>query len=55
VAPLKLAEMKAFVARRPVYTVMSTARLASLIGEVPRPWTEAVAEYVSSSVSASAP
>ena len=48
VAPLKLAEMKAFVAQRPVYTVMSTAKLASLIGETPRPWKEAVAEYVSS-------
>jgi dTDP-4-dehydrorhamnose reductase len=48
VAPLKLAEMKAFIAERPVYTVMSNAKLASLIGETPRPWKEAVAEYVSS-------
>lgn len=55
VAPLKLAELKAFVARRPIYTVMSTARLATLVGEQPRSWRDAVEEYVDSFVCSSLP
>jgi dTDP-4-dehydrorhamnose reductase len=46
VAPLKLSEMKSFIARRPVYTVLSTAKYSTLTGSSPRPWREAVAEYV---------
>jgi dTDP-4-dehydrorhamnose reductase len=46
VAPLAMADLRAFVARRPVYTVMSTARLTALTGLKPRPWQEAVAEHV---------
>jgi dTDP-4-dehydrorhamnose reductase len=46
VGALKMAELKAFVAKRPVYTVMSTSRLAGLTGVAPRPWQEAVREYV---------
>jgi len=46
VGGLKLADLKAFVAKRPVYTVMSTSRLAGLTGVAPRPWQEAVREYV---------
>ena len=46
VEPLKLAEMKAFVARRPSYTVMSTEKITRLTGKRPRAWREAVAEYV---------
>ncbi len=46
VAPLRLEEMKAFVARRPVYTVLSIDRLAEIIGRRARPWREAVAEYI---------
>jgi dTDP-4-dehydrorhamnose reductase len=46
VAPQSMAEIKAFVAQRPVYTVMSTARLTELTGLVPRPWQEAVEEHV---------
>jgi dTDP-4-dehydrorhamnose reductase len=46
VAPAKLSEMKNFIARRPVYTVLSTAKYASLAGDAPRPWRDAVAEYV---------
>lgn len=46
VEPLKLAEMVAFVARRPVYTALSTANYTRLTGITPRPWQEAVEEYV---------
>jgi dTDP-4-dehydrorhamnose reductase len=46
VEPLKLADMKAFVARRPVYTPLSTALFSQLTGIIPRPWQEAVEDYV---------
>jgi dTDP-4-dehydrorhamnose reductase len=38
--------MKNFVARRPVHTVMATARYEQLTGRTPRSWQDAVAEYV---------
>ena len=41
-----LAEMKNFIAKRPVYSVLSTERYEALIGVAPRPWQEAVAEFV---------
>jgi dTDP-4-dehydrorhamnose reductase len=43
--------MKAFIAHRPVYTVLSTEKLARLSGARPRPWQEAVEEYVRQSQS----
>ncbi len=46
VTPLKLTELKAFVARRPVYTVLAIDRLAEITGRRPRHWREAVAEYI---------
>ena len=46
VAPQKMSDIAAFVARRPVYTVMSTAKLTRLTGIVPRAWQDAVKEYV---------
>jgi dTDP-4-dehydrorhamnose reductase len=46
VAPLKMGEVKAFIARRPPYSVLSTGKLARLIGDTPRPWKVAVNEYV---------
>ncbi len=41
-----LGEMKNFVARRPVYTVLGTEKYERLTGQTPRDWHDAVAEYV---------
>ncbi|MEI8233143.1 MAG: dTDP-4-dehydrorhamnose reductase [Verrucomicrobiota bacterium] len=41
-----LASMTAFLAPRPVYTVLDTASFTAQTGIVPRPWQEAIAEYV---------
>ena len=47
VEKLSLADMKTFVARRPVYTVLSTSKFAALTGVQPRHWRDAIAEYIS--------
>jgi len=41
-----LAEMKSFIAKRPAYSVLSSRKYQALTGEKPRPWQEAVAEFV---------
>jgi dTDP-4-dehydrorhamnose reductase len=41
-----LAEMKSFIAKRPVYSVLSSAKYERLTGQAPRPWREAVAAFV---------
>jgi dTDP-4-dehydrorhamnose reductase len=46
VGALKLREMKTWVARRPVYSVLSTAKYTELTGIAPRAWREAVADYI---------
>jgi dTDP-4-dehydrorhamnose reductase len=46
VEPLKLAAMKSFVAQRPIYTPLATARFNKLTGITPRLWQEAVEDYV---------
>ena len=46
VEPLTLAEMAAFVAKRPVYTPLSTTNYTRLTGVTPRSWQEAVEDYV---------
>lgn len=45
VAPLKMAELSTFIARRPPYTAMSTAKLTRLTMQTVRPWESAVEEY----------
>lgn len=41
-----MADLTAFVAERPIYTALATERFSTVTGIVPRPWQEAVAEYV---------
>jgi len=50
VEKLSLTDMKNFVARRPVYTVLSTAKFTALTGVQPRHWREAIAEYISTHI-----
>ena len=51
VGAVSLADMKNFVARRPVHTVLSSAKFTALTGVQPRHWREAVAAYISAHVS----
>ena len=51
VGAVSLGDMKNFVARRPVHTVISTAKFTALTDVQPRHWREAVAEYISAHVS----
>jgi len=46
VGAITLAEMKNFVARRPVHSVLATDQYERVTGKVPRDWRDAVAEYV---------
>jgi dTDP-4-dehydrorhamnose reductase len=46
IGALRLSDMKNFVARRPVHSVLSTARYEALTKTKPRTWRDAIAEYV---------
>lgn len=45
VAPLKLSDMKNFIAVRPPKTPLDAGKFARITGITPRPWREAVQEY----------
>jgi dTDP-4-dehydrorhamnose reductase len=47
---IPLAGMKSFIARRPVYTVLSSEKVTGLSGVAPRSWQEAVEDYVTNHV-----
>jgi len=46
VGALKLKDMSNWVARRPVYSVLSAAKYTELTGIPPRTWRDAVADYI---------
>src|SRR5882724_7215260 len=46
VGAIRLSEMRNWVARRPVYSVLSSAKYTELTGTAPRAWREAVADYI---------
>ncbi len=46
VGAISLADMKNFIARRPVHSVLATDKYQCLTGKSPRHWKGAVAEYV---------
>jgi dTDP-4-dehydrorhamnose reductase len=46
VGAVNMGDMKSWVARRPVHTVLATTKYEKLTGVTPRPWRDAVAEYV---------
>ncbi len=46
VGAIPMSDMKNWVARRPVYSVLATEKLFSLTGKIPRNWRDAVGDYV---------
>ncbi len=46
IGSIRVADLKAFVAPRPIHTAMSTDRFESVTGIRPREWREAVRDYV---------
>jgi len=46
VAPRRLAEITVFQAPRPVHTAMSNEKLAGILGSAPRPWPDALRDYL---------
>ena len=46
VEPLLMKDMKAFKAPRPPHTILSTEKLTRVTGIIPRPWQEALREYI---------
>ncbi|MDQ6764513.1 MAG: dTDP-4-dehydrorhamnose reductase [Verrucomicrobiota bacterium] len=46
VGAVSLADMKNFIARRPLYSVLATAKYERVTGRAPRDWREAVSSYV---------
>jgi dTDP-4-dehydrorhamnose reductase len=46
VRPQLLSDMKSFTAPRPVHSILSTEKLTRTTGITPRPWREALREYI---------
>ena len=54
VGALRMADLKAFVAKRSPYSAMSTEKLTRLTGQRPRHWHEALREYIETYVARAA-
>ena len=46
VLPMLLSEMTCFTATRPVHTALGTGRFTAFTGVIPRPWREALTEFL---------
>jgi dTDP-4-dehydrorhamnose reductase len=46
VEPIRLADMKQFIAPRPVFSMLSNRKLTATTGMTPRHWHEALREYI---------
>ena len=46
VAPIQLADMKQFIAPRPIFSILSTRKLTSVTGISPRHWRDALRDYI---------
>ena len=46
ILPISLADMKQFIAPRPVFSILSTRKLTDVTGMEPRSWREALREYI---------
>jgi len=51
VEPRRMSDMKNWIAPRPVYSVLSTAKYTALTGIAPRSWRDVVGDYVKGSYS----
>jgi dTDP-4-dehydrorhamnose reductase len=50
VTPIPLAALTTFRAQRPIHTAMDIAKFSGLTGIVPRPWQEALYEYLQATI-----
>ena len=46
VAPIRLADMKQFIAPRPIFSILSTRKLTSVTGISPRHWRDSLRDYI---------
>ena len=46
VAPIRLADMKQFIAPRPIFSILSTRKLTSVTGSSPRHWRDSLRDYI---------
>ena len=46
VTPIRLADMKQFIAPRPIFSILSTRKLTSVTGISPRHWRDSLRDYI---------